>query len=383
MRRDFEFESANSHQADSLRSTALSAVNALSIASGRPWDDVFHLLEDQAVYYGQMPDCITCTEGLIAAMGYAPAHKPRLCGTQQEVSDWLLSEYPGISSAIVISVRDKEHYAFRRVQALLPAEDPAGKKLIMHDTKSGALFHHILKVYLPSEETRLPVFVPPLHPAYRHGSTPENHFGYMYFQPNPRQNAIGDCVIRAYAAVLNVDWGTALRQLARSCELNLTSVNAGDVYQYLLSELHCTWHEAIRVNGHPLRGIDFCARMNARYHSGERIFVNVGPHHVAAVIPDPEAKVHPRYVIADAWDSSHEYFGAYWVYMPPAETKQEEPESRPLAGIHEGLHIVHPRYGDGAIRSLDEKSDRCIVRFSDGAERPLSATWVLQKCIGA
>ena len=32
---------------------------------------------------------------------------------------------------------------------------------------------------------------------------------------------------------------------------------------------------------------------------------------------------------------------------------------------------------------LDEKSDRCIVRFSDGAERPLSATWVLQKCIGA
>ena len=48
MRRDFEFESANSHQADSLRSTALSAVNALSIASGRPWDDVFHLLEDQA-----------------------------------------------------------------------------------------------------------------------------------------------------------------------------------------------------------------------------------------------------------------------------------------------------------------------------------------------
>ena len=110
---------------------------------------------------------------------------------------------------------------------------------------------------------------------------------------------------------------------------------------------------------------------------------NVGPHHVAAVIPDPEAKVHPRYVIADAWDSSHEYFGAYWVYMPPAETKQEEPESRPLAGIHEGLHIVHPRYGDGAILSLDEKSDRCIVRFSDGAERPLSATWVLQKCIGA
>ena len=82
MRRDFEFESANSHQADSLRSTALSAVNALSIASGRPWDDVFHLLEDQAVYYGQMPDCITCTEGLIAAMGYAPAHKPRLCGTR-------------------------------------------------------------------------------------------------------------------------------------------------------------------------------------------------------------------------------------------------------------------------------------------------------------
>ena len=51
MSRHFELETANSHQRDNLGSTALSAVNALSIATGRPWEDVFHALEDQAVYY--------------------------------------------------------------------------------------------------------------------------------------------------------------------------------------------------------------------------------------------------------------------------------------------------------------------------------------------
>ena len=381
MSRHFELETANSHQRDNLGSTALSAVNALSIATGRPWEDVFHALEDQAVYYGQMPDNKVCTYGLIAAMGYAPAPKPRRCGTQQDVSSWLLAAYPGITSAIVVSVRDKDHYSDRRIQALMPFLGPAGKEMTMRDTKAGLAYHHIVKVYLPAEETGLTVTVPPVHIVSRHSALPENHFGYMFYQPNPRQNFIGDCVIRAYSALLNVDWGTALRQLARSCELNLTTVNASLVYQYLLSEMRCTHHEAIRIEGHPIKGVDFCAQMNARFHNGERIFAQVGPHHVAAVIPDPQTRVHPRYVIADSWDSSYEYFGHYWVYTPPAAEKPAEPAGEPLTEVREGLHIMHPRYGEGDILTLDQASDRCVVRFGDGTERPLSASWVLQKCV--
>lgn len=380
----FQPTTANRRQREDLGGNTLSAVNALTLATGKPWEEVFHLLEDQAVFYGRMLHEIICAYGLLAATGYAPAPKPSGCVTLPEISDYLVHSYPHVSSAILVASSQVSSSTLR-MQLLLPETSRYGrKKFVVHDTSAGRFYYRACKLYLPAAETGLAVSPPECPPPVSVPATlPSNHVGYRFYQPNPRNNYIGDCVIRAYSAVLNVDWGTALRQLAHSCELNVTILNSNSVYQYLLSELHCTHHDALRVDGHLLKGVDFCAFMNARYHHGERMFVKVGPGHVAAVIPNPDEKIHPHYVIADSWDSSRRAFGDYWVYTPPPPEKKAVCPGPPLAALLAGSRIRHPAFGDGEILSLDDTADKCIIRFDDGQERSLSAAWVLQKCTAA
>ena len=63
-----------------------------------------------------------------------------------------------------------------------------------------------------------------------------SHKGYLYFQPNPLKNVIGDCVIRAYCAVFGQSWETTLDMLARSCEYKNTLLNGLTIYRSLTSE---------------------------------------------------------------------------------------------------------------------------------------------------
>ncbi|MBQ6562514.1 MAG: hypothetical protein IJL88_01285 [Clostridia bacterium] len=385
MDQKFRYTTANRRQRNDHGEITLSAVNALALATGKPWDEVFHQLEDQAVFYGQMLHENICAVGLLAAMGYARVKKPRGCQTLQDISQYLAGTWPHVTSAILVTHIQGAPVSSRRFQLLLPEKNPdGGKRFVLHDTMDRGRFSCVSTLYLPAAEAGLQVS-PPKCPSSIDvpRSLPQNHFGYRFFQPNPRNNFIGDCVIRAYAAVLDVDWGTALRRLAQSCDLNLTWLNLVDVDQYLLSELKCTHHEALRTDGHLLKGVDFCAYMNAHCHHGERIFVHAGPHHVAAVIPDPDETRHPRYVIADCWDSSCEFFRDYWVYTPPEPAKPAPYPGQPLTEVQEGSCILHPTYGKGEIVALNKASGSCRIRFLDGSERSLSAAWVLEKCTAA
>ena len=201
-------------------------------------------------------------------MGYARVKKPRGCQTLQDISQYLAGTWPHVTSAILVTHIQGAPVSSRRFQLLLPEKNPdGGKRFVLHDTMDRGRFSCVSTLYLPAAEAGLQVS-PPKCPSSIDvpRSLPQNHFGYRFFQPNPRNNFIGDCVIRAYAAVLDVDWGTALRRLAQSCDLNLTWLNLVDVDQYLLSELKCTHHEALRTDGHLLKGVDFCAYS----HQGDR-----------------------------------------------------------------------------------------------------------------
>ena len=101
------------------------------------------------------------------------------------------------------------------------------------------------------------------------------------FQPNPCNNYIGDCVVRAVSGAMDIPWSDAIDLLSSA---NETTVNAREVYPKILEQNGFVHHKPIIRDGRHLDGRSFCNEMNNIYRNGERIFAHVGRSHVAAII---------------------------------------------------------------------------------------------------
>ena len=130
------------------------------------------------------------------------------------------------------------------------------------------------------------------------------------FQPNPCNNYIRDCVIRAIAGAMEITWEDALDTLAAMREV---TVNAREVYPRVLEKHGFLHHPPLVRNGRKLDGNAFCEEMSKTYRHGERIFARVGRLHAAAIVPIQDEEGKESYKIIDSWDSSARLIGEYWV----------------------------------------------------------------------
>lgn len=208
-----------------------------------------------------------------------------------------------------------------------------------------------------------------------HGKSYAETECFKPFQPNPCNNYIGDCVVRALAGALDIPWAESIDLLA---SLSETTVNAREVYPKVLERKGYYRHKPITRNGHRLIGKDFCEEMSRVFHNGERIFAHVGRSHAAAIIPVSEDNSRFNYKIVDSWDSSKRTIGDFWV--GPANSKERES----IHGhhhdtvFHVGESLHHPSFGAGTIVAIT--SGILTVEFNTSGVRRLGEAWVRDNC---
>lgn len=94
-----------------------------------------------------------------------------------------------------------------------------------------------------------------------HRRTYEETDCYKPFQPNPCNNYIGDCVVRAVSGVMDISWSDAIDLLSSA---NETTVNAREVYPKILEQNGFVHHKPIIRGGRHLDGKSFCNEMHTR-----------------------------------------------------------------------------------------------------------------------
>lgn len=361
----------------------LSAINAVSLATEQPWEEVYRLMLEQAEKDGMMPHHLPNAHNLLRAAGYASVPVPKQIWTYRRLDEHLRTAYPGITSAVVCSERSR---MILRYQAMRPVTAEDGRThFAVHDTVD--LDHREVKeLWIPAREAGLAE--EPFQASRCAKARPwrEHHY-YRYFQPNPRGNSIGDCVIRAYAGVFQVSWGEAAGMLARACEYTTVQLNAGNFYQYLASEQQLIHHPALKKGRRLYTVEELCRWLTGRYKNGERFFINVGEHHVAAVIPVPDEEWGSRYVVADSWDCSGRPTGDFWEYHPPVEAPAKPEPVRPPEDPAElslipGSRVIHPAFGEGQVTGVEGagRSCRITLLFDSGEEKTLGEMWVRTHC---
>ncbi len=368
----FKIATANRRQFDCQNSCALSAVNAVCLAKDMAWEDAYRLLLNQSHRYGLMPEDERCIRNMLTEAGYVHIKPLGRMDSYEALSQYLTEHYPLTPSALIMTVRGQT--GRKRIQAVRPSDEPGGGFVALATKKEQ---RSVTRLWVPYEVTgaEKPIPEPPF--ALRQSRPVPEHEGYRYFQPNPRGNSIGDCVIRAYAAVFNVTWDEALEMVARANGYLTTILNSLLTDRYLVSEHGFAFHEPPDLHGEPLTGREFCGFLTRKYHGGERVFAEMGTRHVVGIVPVDTAGG-PRYAIMDSWDSSREKIGRYFVYTPVKEQGEEAPPARAPLVITEGTHVKHPRYGEGVTEAV--KGDRIDIRFLGAGLKTLALSWVREHC---
>ena len=360
----------------------LSAVNAVALATERPWEEVYRLMLEQAVKDGMMPHHLPNARNLLRAAGYAAVPVTGRVWTYRRLDEHLRAAYPGITSAVVGS---SPGVGTIRYQALRPVTFDDGRThFAVHDTVD--LDHSdVRELWVPAREAGLSEEPFRASPCTKARPWKEHHY-FRYFQPNPQDNSIGDCVIRAYAGVFQVSWAEAAGMLARACEYTTVQLNTGHFYQYLASEQQLIHHPALKKGRRPYTVEELCRWLTGRYRNGERFFINVGDQHVAALIPVPDEEWGSRYVAADSWDCTRRPSGDFWEYQPPAKAAAKPEPVRPQdpasLELLPGSRVIHPAFGGGQVTAVEGEGRSCRITllFDSGEEKTLGEMWVRTHC---
>ncbi|MBQ8162583.1 MAG: hypothetical protein IJ083_17795 [Clostridia bacterium] len=368
----FRIATANRHQLDQPRDS-LSALNALSLSSGMPWEEAYRLLLQESHLSGFLPDEPFNVRQLLKEAGYVPVpfESTDSC---DELAQFLRATYPSVTCGIAKYVQphsSKEFYAaVRRLET--------GEFAVMDTLDTPRTF---VKLCLPSSE----LGIPPLHRTVLEDRSPSScmereHLRFHFFQPNPHLRSTGDCVIRAYCAVFERSWHEIVDLLAESCEYMTTRLNDVLTYRYLTRDFDLTYHEPILIGGKRPRGKTFCAYLDHAYLDGERIFAILSPsHHVVGIVPvdTPEGK---RYSFLDSWDSTENYIQGFYIYRPKKQQKISAPPAPMTGQIQSGMTVRHPSLGTGTVQDVDTEKGRIRIVFAGGQSRLLLETWVREHC---
>lgn len=125
---------------------------------------------------------------------------------------------------------------------------------------------------------------------------------FRYYNANPRNNFVGDCVARAMSACMDTTWADIIREMTEYGIANGRTFNdRKNITSFLKSKGWVKHSEPRDVFNYKIKAKDYL-----REHHIDKAFVNLGNAHVAA-IEDGR--------ILDTWDSSDEIIHTYWT--PP------------------------------------------------------------------
>ncbi len=372
----FKKATANRHQYDQYNNPSLSAVNAVALANGISWEDSYRILLEQGKRYGLMLANQKCVDNMLKEAGYVRIPHVRRMNNYSELNDFLLSEYPSITHAVVLTVTGTVRK--RRYCAVQRSSDPE-EGFVVLDIKEEP--RSVISLWLDYHEIggEKPAVD---NPKMSEEQISYSHQGYLYFQPNPLKNNIGDCVIRAYCAVFDRPWTQILEMLAKSCEYNETVLNSQFTYRSLTSEYELDPYSRLTSEGKGLTGKEFCKRLDLMYRNGERFFAKVGPTHVVGIIPTV-INGNKQYAIADSWDSSSRKIGDYWIFRPAKQKPVFVPkivdDVAPMS-IDEGKQLIHPVFGKGVITKNFQEEKRAEVHFPEYGDKLLTHSWIQANC---
>ena len=215
--------------------------------------------------------------------------------------------------------------------------------------------------------------------AYR---PPDEHKYFHYFQPNPKSKNIGDCVVRAFSAVLDEPWESVMKQLSDSLGRNCIDFNYDMNFLNLLLAKGFGRHPfPTSATGKSMTGVELCEWLKREWPEGNcKAFAYVGRSHVAAVLPYKDDSGETRYRFHDSWDSSgHKITDLYILEIKNEE--DAEPIREALSDIEVGQEILHPQFGKGCVSNIVTFKDNAIVSVTfGGEEKKMMRDWMLTNC---
>ncbi len=128
---------------------------------------------------------------------------------------------------------------------------------------------------------------------------------WTYYQPNPGENRIGDCAVRALSAVCGISWEAALDKLAEAAEGD-PKINSARVIKRCLAG--SGFRKGYDVKDSHMSAYEFCDYLTRTYRKGERVYA-FEPGHAAAFIPDSNG----TYRVWDNWNSEYRVVDFYFV----------------------------------------------------------------------
>ena len=354
------------------RSCASTTVDCLAKSGICDWDSAFLRLMETAKSIGQMPDSEKTIRGLLHSFGFVmQSTYLEECSVHDTLTR--LGKL-GVPAVVFVQVCDRKHRGGNMVA--LRTDGFQFSEIRKRSQPNYLNNRRVTHVWIRFEDgidrspyPRQSVNRSP-RPRKRLSEITETEC-YRFYQPNPQDNYIGDCVVRAIAGVMGVSWKTAIDLLAEGLE---TTVNAREVFVPVLIRKGFCHHEPITRSGKRLKGADFCKEMNRRYRNGERVFAFVGRNHVAAVVP-MEGNGSIVYKMVDSWDSTSRYIGEFFVETKP------KPQKAPDMTVSVGVAIKHPQYGVGMITSI--LNGVVSVDFGENGLHRLGEDWVSKHCTKA
>ncbi len=212
--------------------------------------------------------------------------------------------------------------------------------------------------------------------------------GYTFFNPNPQARNTGDCVPRAFSAVMGCTWKDALTMIAEASDYASTVLNAESVYRKALEKAHFVRHHRVTTaDGHGMMPAEFLDYCNHHFTDGQPLFVHAGPTHAVGVVQrsDPDGVM--RYMFTDSWNTVERGGKIGFFYVGPGRSSQRKLEQLNI-NVDDteiiGKAIIHPVFGHGVITGSEEANGhmRLNVQFSAG-NKTLSSRWVASHCKSA
>lgn len=372
------YHTVNTSSVDSQEAgLAQFAVNAMVIANQSSWNDEFLGLMEQVHQLNLMPNDLKCILAMYEARGFIRQPGVKGCIRVKDVIHYMNTNCHDGQIAIV---KANQKYPFMAIvpegySKFDPTHDRAGGYHCYGLLCSPGYSISDIWIRWADGQDHSPV-------KRRKGRTakekkiavPPDHEAFHYLQKNPTKR-IGDCVIRAFASVLDISWNEAMDRIAAASGNENTTVNIATVFHQLLKQEGFSKRSPMRVNGKRLTGKEFCRELDKVLHNGERVFANVGCSHVAAILPFVEHGT-THYKIVDCWDSSDRLIGDYWIKEPVRQESSMNIEKvMPV-----GAYVTHPLFGRGKVQSV-HRSGWVAIDFPKGGFHVLDYRWIKNNCI--
>jgi hypothetical protein len=339
------------------------AINSVAVITGRSWQSLVRLLVDQAHFRCNLPTYKTCVTDMLRASGFKPIHgytsiKEVVRDLNGKISDgksYIVQLSSGAYYALVPDQR-RGLYVFKGCKPATATLDNRGIDNVWE--------------YIPGSDNRTGITRKP-----KHKSTAKEATALENKNENPAGRLIGDCVVRAFATLLDCSWHDALDILAQTSDYTNPCINAHSNINNTLTRLGFTRFSGVKIGKRYANGKHMCSVFNATYHDGERIFAQIGQHHCATIVPTESE----GYKIQDTWDSTSREIIEYWVLCK----NKVEKKSRKSIQYIPGSTVKHPVFGEGMIKSyIHEGSSRFFeIEFPTVGIKKVSADWLAKNAL--